>query len=157
MASPHLTNARPFVRIEEVTNTASNGVETMIPKYTVLRFTSVNKKTKATRPMWVETISWADGPGMKAKRVTFTYDREKAARLSSMNALSVAECFFTSVIALDWSDGTPNVELTAQLVKTQMEKLQARNEIRRKMNAEWAVLWADMVKAVPELAKLGLR
>jgi hypothetical protein len=112
----------------------------------------VSKTTKATNPVWVQAISWGDG--LKVKRVHFTDDREKAARLSSTTALRVAEQFFTRVIALDWQDGTPNVELTAQLMLSQMSKLQNRNEMVRKANAEMRGIWNEMVAAVPELAKV---
>jgi hypothetical protein len=125
----------------------------MEAKYTVLRFTKTNKQTKVARPAWVETISWGDGRSVK--KVFLTNDREKAARLSSTTALAVAEQFFTHVIALDWQDGTPNVELTAQLLQSQMAKLHLRSAMVQKRNAEMRAFWNEMVTAVPELAKIA--
>lgn len=119
--------------------------------FTVLRFTESSRGQ--TRSKWVKTIAW--GEGSQVKRVTFTLDRAEAARLSQVTALRIAEQFFTHRIALETQDGVPNVALTAQLLKSQMAKLQTRNEMVRKANEEMRAFWSEMVAAVPELAQFA--
>jgi hypothetical protein len=114
---------------------------TMTPPtlYTIIRFTLVNRRRRGeTQPCWLEKVSFADGPGMKVKKMTTTRDRSKAARLSLANAHVIAEQFSQYPAFLERPDGTPMPEETAKLQANQRtrhaEVLRVNAELTRQFN-----------------------
>jgi hypothetical protein len=71
-----------------------------IPK-TLVRFTS-----KLGKPLYVASCRFRDGDGMKVRNVTFTSDRERAARFHESTADTIANQFFLSVVQTELVDGT---------------------------------------------------
>lgn len=108
------------------------------PLYTIIRFTLVNRARTASEPCWLATVSYADGPGYKVKKMTTTRDRSKAARFSLATAYTVAVQFSKYPAALERPDGTPLPEDTARLQTEQVtrytELRQLKAELQRQFN-----------------------
>ena len=133
---------------------------TTIKQLTVIRFTQVrysgrgrSRRVIDTRPVWVETATFADGSGFKVKKVSFTTDRMKAAGFSLIAATEIAAQYYTKVVALERRDGTAMVEetnaLRAECLKRNAEAIRRNEEAQ----AEWTAFFNDM----PEDLKASLR
>jgi hypothetical protein len=81
----------------------------MDKQFTVIRFTQVRRGRISHA--WVAAVSWGDG--LKVKRVSFTADREKAARFSLTTALTIAGQYYSSNVTLERPDGTAMPDATA--------------------------------------------
>jgi hypothetical protein len=113
--------------------------------YTLIRFTSVTRRTRIATPQYVATVSWADGPGWKVKSVGFTTDRSKAFRFSLLAAHAVAEQYVDSVIAFERPDGTPMPEETEKLRAVQLARLKEHAARVAEANRELAEVFGPVL------------
>ena len=120
--------------------------------YTIIRFSLVSRKTGERRPCWLASVSYADGPGMKVKKMTTTTDREKAARFSLSSAHAIAEQFSQFPASLERPDGTAMPEESAKLLEAQAtrhaEVLRINAEIRAEFNKAFEPLRPLLLKAI---------
>jgi hypothetical protein len=115
---------------------------------TLVQFTRVWKRGRTvvrTEPCWILSVSYADGPGMKVKKMTTTSDISKAARFSASTAHTIALQFYTTIASLVDEQGVLKVEATAALLKDTL----AAHANRRAVQAEYNRMWEDVFP--PEL------
>jgi len=108
--------------------------DVMDKQYTLVQFTQVERGRgiRRTRPCWVSGVKFADGPGMKAKSISYTADISKASRFSLASAFDIAAQFYKFPAALVRPDGTVLVDDTRKLLEEQQKRcashVQARND-----------------------------
>lgn len=97
---------------------------------TLIRFTVRNDQTGELKPCYVEKCSFADGPGLKVKKVTRTFDRAKAGRFRKDTAYIIARQFFQhEMLALEkvsggvWEEDTERLKAEQKVLfeKSQVE------------------------------------
>lgn len=129
---------------------------------TVIRFTQVaysgrgrSRRVTATRNVWVESASFADGMnnGFKVKKIHYTTDRNKAAGFSLIAATEIAAQFYTSPATLERRDGTAMPEETAALRADCLKRNAQAIANRAEIAAEWASFW----QGAPEELRNSLR
>lgn len=114
---------------------------------TMIRFTAVIKSPKrptVTKPCWVSGVKYADGPGVVAKSISWTLDREKGAAFSTATAFSLAEQFCNSPATLELRNGTVLVDDTAKLLVAQKARREANAAAMAENRRVWDELWAGM-------------
>lgn len=118
---------------------------TPTPKHTIIRFTLVNRRARTTQPCWLASVSYADGPGNKVKKMTTTRDRSKAARFSLVTAHDIAAQFHNYPAALERPDGTPMPEETALLQVEVTKRRDVHRAAVTAVNAEVAAINAEII------------
>lgn len=120
--------------------------------YTIVRFTLVNKRTRAQEPCWLSGVTYAPGDGLRVKKMTTTRDRAKAAPFSLAQAHAIAEQFSQYPASLEKADGTPLPEETARLRAEQARRhaaaVAARADVVREFNEAFAPLAPLLAKAI---------
>lgn len=118
---------------------------------TVIRFTLINRKTRTTSPCWVSGATFADGPGYKVKTIAYTRDRAKAARFSTIAAISIAEQYYTNPASVELADGTLLENETAQLRQEQWRRCVKAAQLRQQVSDDFNQFFADIQKHDPAL------
>lgn len=101
--------------------------------FTLVQFTLITKRGRVvikTEPCWIASCSFADGPGMKVKKMTTTRDLAKAARFSLASAHAIAAQFFTKPASLVDETGAIKIAETATLYAEQLQRLANRAQVR---------------------------
>lgn len=117
---------------------------------TLIQFTRVWKRGRQvvrTEPCWIQSVSWADGPGNRVKNITTTTDITKAAGFSLATAHDVALQFYTKPSSLVDEQGVVKVEATAELHKACLSALSARAQVRAEFNAALADMFPPELMA----------
>lgn len=122
---------------------------------TIIQFVLVTRRGRRvikTEPCWLATCSFADGPGMKVKRMTTTRDFAKAMRWSRASAYEIAVQFSHLPATLVREDGTV---LEDETTKLQAEQLARHVELRRRrveMDAEFQRVFAPVYEMLKSIA-----
>ena len=127
------------------------------PTYTLIQFTLITRRGRQiikTQPCWIEKCSFADGPGMKVKKMSTTTDITKAARWSRMTAFNIAVQFSHLPASLVLSDGTPLEADTQALQAEQLKRHASLQQLKREMAEQFGLVFGPLVA---QLRKVGLK
>lgn len=120
---------------------------------TLIRFTVCHKKTGELRPCWVKGCSFEDGPGMKTKVVTRTFDRKEAGRFYRQTAYAIAKQFFQhEMLALEDARGNVLQEETEKL-RAEQKVLFGQAQVALFQYAQAEAVLASEVKAIIQGAR----
>ena len=100
----------------------------------LIQFTSITKR--GSQPCWLESASFADGPGMKVKNMKTTFDIAKAARFSLEAAHDIAVQFSQLRASLVRPDGSMLRAESEAVVVEQRKRFDEINAVNDKLNRE---------------------
>jgi len=124
----------------------------MTTQFTLIQFTLLTKQRRRIvrqEPCWLATASFADGPGMKVKKMTTTRDIQKAARFSLVTAHNIAVQFSHLPASLVRPDGSVLEAESSAVQAEQRRRHDEHHRLKRDMNRDLNALFesaAEMLR-----------
>lgn len=111
---------------------------------TIIRFTTINRRTGETRPCYVSGARFKAGDGVQVRSVRTTPNRDEAASFSTNTAFNIALQFCNTPAALELRDGAVLEAETSRLLGEQAARRASYAEARRLFSADMRAFIASL-------------